>query len=81
MIKNIFNRMIIMKPEAWYIFINSVKLSCLLCLCSFALLKESNGNMMYNFTLYMTAISLIETTQAILILGVIGSVCVEAAQS
>lgn len=81
MFKSIFNRMISMKPEAWYIFINSVKLSCLLCLCTLAFLIKWNGNMMDNYTLYMTAISLIETSQAILLLGVIGSVCVEAAQS
>ncbi len=34
--------------------------------------------MFENYDLYMTAISLIETSQAVLLLGVVGSVCIEA---
>lgn len=78
MLIKIYNRMICMKSEAWYIFIRAVKLSCLLCLCAFALLNESGGKMFENYDLYMTAISLIETSQAVLLLGVLGSVCIEA---
>lgn len=81
MLKKIYKRMIVMKPEAWYIFLNAVKLSCLLCLCAFALLNEFSGSMIESYRLYMTAISLIETSQAVLLIGVIGSVCIEAAQS
>lgn len=81
MLKKTLDRMFSMRPEAWYIFLSSVKLCCLLCLCAFALLKEWNGSMSESYVLYMTAISLIETSQAVLLIGVIGSFCIEAVQS
>lgn len=70
-------RMLSMKPDAWYIFIRSIQLCCLLLLCAFALLLEYNGDMLGKYPLYMTAQSLNETAQGILLIAVILSVCIE----
>ena len=79
--KAILRRMLRMCPEAWYIFITSIKLSCFLCLCSFALLLQWNGSMSESYELYMTALSLNEISQSVLLLGVIISACAEGIQS
>ncbi len=81
MFKKTMNRMFSMSNDAWYILLSSVKLCCLLCLCAFALLVEWGGNMSEYYNLYMTAISLNEISQAVLLLGVIGSFLIEAIQS
>lgn len=73
----IFRRMLCMCPEAWYIFKRCLQLSAFLMLCAFALLVEWGGSIMERYELYMTAISLMETTQAVLLIGVIASVCIE----
>ena len=73
--------MLDMSDWAWYIFISSVKLCCLLCLCSFALLVSYEGSMTLNYDLYMTAISLNEISQSVLLIGVLSSFCVELIQS
>ena len=70
-------RMLGMCPLAWYIFKRSLQLSAFLMLCAFALLVEWGGSIMERYDLYMTAVSLMETTQAILLIGVIASVCIE----
>ena len=76
-IKSIVGRMLSMCPEAWYIFIRTIQLSCFLLLCAFLLLLEWNGCMYENRSLYMTAVSLQETVQALLILAAIIPVCIE----
>ena len=73
----IVRRMLCMCPEAWYIFKRCLQLSAFLMLCAFALLVEWGGSIMERYELYMTAISLMETTQAVLLIGVIASVCIE----
>ena len=74
-------RMLDMKPEAWYIFLRSLQLSCVLLLCAFALLLEYNGDMLGKYPLYMTAQSLNESAQGILLVALILSVCMEELQS
>lgn len=71
-IKKALLGMLNMRAEAWYIFIRSIQLCCVLLLCSFALLLEWGGSMM-NYDLYMAAISLNETSQAVLLIAVIAS--------
>ena len=39
-LKKTVRRMLSMKPDAWYVFIRSIQLCCLLLLCAFALLVE-----------------------------------------
>ena len=73
--------MLDMKPEAWYIFLRSLQLSCVLLLCAFALLLEYNGDMLGKYPLYMTAQSLNESAQGILLVALILSVCMEELQS
>ncbi len=70
-------RMLGMCPMAWYIFKRSLQLSVFLMLCAFALLVEWGGSIMVRYELYQTAVSLMETTQAILLIGVLASVCIE----
>ena len=74
-------RMLDMKPDAWYIVLRSLQLSCVLLLCAFALLLEYNGDMLGKYPLYMTAQSLNESAQGILLVALILSVCMEELQS
>ena len=73
-------RMLRMCPEAWYIFIASVKLTAFLLLCAFVLLLGWNGSMLQGYRQYMTAMSLYEIGQALLLVGVLFSVLIEDAQ-
>lgn len=66
-----------MCPDAWYIFIRSLQLTAFVLLCSFVLLLESNGR----HELYMTAMTLYETGQALILIGALFSVFIEDAQS
>ncbi|MDD6089197.1 MAG: hypothetical protein SO014_04480 [Candidatus Limivicinus sp.] len=77
----ILRRMLSMSPAAWYIFIRSVQLTGFLLLCSFILLIGWNGNMLTGYAEYMTAMSLYETGQAVLLIGVLVSVIIEDIQS
>ena len=74
------HRMLSMCPDAWYIFITSIKLTAFVLLCSFVLLLGWGGSMAEGYTQYMTAMSLYEIGQALLLIGVILSVCIEDIQ-
>ena len=74
-------RMLRMCPEAWYIFIVSVKLTAFLLLCAFTLLLDWNGSMQLGYRQYMTAMSLYEIGQALLLVGVLFSALIEDAQA
>lgn len=73
-------RMLRMCPEAWYIFISSVRLTAFLLLCAFVLLLGWNGSMLHGYRQYMTATSLYEIGQALLLVGVLFSAIIEDAQ-
>lgn len=70
-------RMLAMCPAAWSIYIRTLQLSCLLLLLAVILLIACDGRVGENYTLYMTAMGLYETPQALLLISAIGSVCVE----
>ena len=74
-------RMLNMCPDAWYIFISSIKLTAFLLLGAFMLLLSWGGSMSEGYTQYMTAMSLYETGEAMLMIGAIFSVCIEDVQS
>lgn len=76
-LRPIVRRMLRMCPAAWYIFIRSVQLSAFLLLCAFVLLMECDGGIYDHYRLYMSAVALSEITQAILLIAVIASVCIE----
>ncbi len=76
-LRPILRRMLRMCPEAWYIFIRSVQLAAFLLLCAFVLLMECDSGIYDNYRLYMSAVTLTEITQAILLIAVIASVCIE----
>lgn len=71
--KLIVNRMLGMCAPAWRLFLISLRLSCALLLCSLLLytgvLPEPGSSHL--------AAALYELPQAILLLGLLGSVCVE----
>lgn len=69
--------MLCMCPDAWYIFIRSIQLTAFLLLSSFVLLLECEGR----HELYMTAMSLYETGQALILIGSLFSVFIEDIQS
>lgn len=69
-----------MRDEAWYIFIRSIQLCCVLLLCAFALLLEWGGSLINNYDLYMTALSLNETSQALLLIAVIASAVIASTE-
>lgn len=79
-ISAILRRMLCMSDAAWYIFIRSIQLSCLLLFCAFMLLLDCGGSMMEH-SQYMTAIALSEAPQGLLLGGLILSVCAEDIQS
>ena len=70
-----------MCPAAWYIFITSVKLTAFVLLCAFVLLLGWGGSMAEGYREYMTAMSLYEIGQALLLIGVLFSVCIEDIQT
>ena len=73
-------RMLSMCPDAWYIFITSIKLTAFVLVCAFVLLLGWGGSMAEGYREYMTAMSLYEIGQALLLIGVIFSVCIEDVQ-
>ena len=77
-LKKTLHHMLSMRNLPWYIFIKSLQLSCLMHFCSFVFLLEWNGSMMANYDLYMTAMSLQETGQAILLVAVLLSAIIES---
>ena len=79
-LRMIIRRMLSMCPDAWYIFITSVKLTAFVLICAFVLLLSWDGNMAEGYCQYMTAMSLYEIGQALLLIGVIFSVCIEDVQ-
>jgi hypothetical protein len=76
-LKMTVRRMLAMCPEAWYIFMASVKLTAFLLLCAFVLLLDWGGSMLEGYAQYMTALSLYEIGQALLLIGAVFSVCIE----
>ena len=74
-------RMLAMCPYAWFIFISCVKLTAFLLLCAFLLLLSWGGSMAEGYTQYMTAMSLYETGESLLLLGALFSVCIEDASA
>lgn len=73
----ILRRMLQMCPAAWYIFIRGIQLAALLMLCAFVLLLRCDGSFSDSYRLYMTAAALTETGQALLLIAVVASVCIE----
>ncbi len=80
-LRKIICRMLVMCPEAWYIFKRGLQLCALLLFCAFMLLLEWNGCSFERHALYFTAMSLNETAQAILLIVVLFSVFIEDASS
>ena len=74
-------RMLDMCPDAWYIFITSVKLTAFVLVCAFVLLLGWDGSMAEGYRQYMTAMSLYEIGEALLLVGVLFSVLIEDVQS
>ena len=79
-IRKTIRRMLSMCPDAWYIFITAVKLTAFVLICAFVLLLGWGGNMAEGYSQYMTAMSLSEIGQALLLIGVLFSVCIEDIQ-
>lgn len=73
----VIKRMTNMCPDAWYIFIRTLQLCCFLLLCAVVLLIKCEGKMTGVYELYMTARSLNETSQALLLIAVLFSVFIE----
>ena len=80
-LRKTIQRMLEMCPDAWYIFITSVRLTAFVLFCAFLLLLGWNGSMTEGYRQYMTAMSLYEIGQALLLIGVIFSACIEDIQS
>lgn len=80
-LKKTIRRMLAMCPDAWYIFITSVKLTAFVLICAFVLLIGWDGSMSEGYRQYMTAMSLYEIGQSLLLIGVIFSVCIEDVQT
>ena len=77
MLRRTIRRMLQMCPAAWIIFIWSVRLTAFVLVCAFALLLGWGGSMAEGYERYMTALSLYETGQALLLIGAILPVCIE----
>lgn len=71
--RKILRRMSMMCDEAWYIFIGTLKLSCVMLFCAFMLLSDNDpsyGNMMLASALY-------ETPQGLMFVSLLLSVFIE----
>ncbi|MDY4487043.1 MAG: hypothetical protein SPE18_03180 [Candidatus Limivicinus sp.] len=79
-LRDIVRRMLCMSDAAWYIFIRSIQLSCVMLFCSFLLLLSCDGSLMQRAQ-YMTAMALYEGPQGMLLGGLILSVFAEELQS
>ena len=66
-----------MHPAAWFIFINSLRISCSLLAVSIILFVTCDGDYMLHYDTYYAALTLCETPPALLLLSTIASVCVE----
>lgn len=73
--------MLNMNPLAWYIFIRCIQLCCFLLFGAIALLLAWDGSMLRHYSLYMTALALNETAQAVLLIGILLPVLLEDLQS
>lgn len=75
----IVKRMLRMCPDAWYIFMRTLQLSCLLLFLSLVSLigYENTGSQ----ELFNMAAALYELPQSLLIISMIGSICIEELQS
>ena len=80
-IKKTIHRMLNMTPAAWYIFIRSIQLTAFVLFCAFVLLLGYEGKLLEHYDLYMTAIMLFETGQALILIGALFSVLIEDVQS
>ena len=78
-IRAIVQRMLLMCPAAWYIFLRSLQLSCFLLFCAFLLLLGWEQAVYEQYHLYLTAMSLQESAQALLLVAVLLSALVEDA--
>ena len=79
-LRDIVRRMLCMSDAAWYIFIRSIQLSCVMLFCSFLLLLSCDGSLMQR-SQYMTAMALYEGPQGLLLGGLSLSVFAEELQS
>ncbi len=77
-IRAVLRRMLRMSEPAWYIFLRSLQLSCLMLFCAFLLSLEPGG-LVRGFAQRMTALALFEAPQGILLLGLLLSVFLEDA--
>ena len=72
-IKSILDRMLSMSENAWFFFIRSLQMSCVLLFCAWMLLLPEN----MPYSIYQTAMEMAEMPKVILLIGLILSVCVE----
>jgi len=80
-LRAVLRRMLSMSEMAWYIFIRSIQLSCFLLFCAFILMLKCGGSESGGYELYMTARSLYELPQALLLIAGIASACIDELQS
>ena len=71
------SRMLLMREEAWYIFLRALQVSCALLLGAIALLIAWDGDIRSGFSLYQAALSFQEFAQLALLAAVIVPPCVE----
>ena len=71
--KRILKRMAGMCTESWYIFSGTLKLSCFMLLCAFALLSEGGAH----YETRMLASALYETPQGLLLIATLASLFIE----
>ena len=71
--KKILRRMSEMCDEAWYIFIGTLKLSCVMLFCAFILLSDNEASYFNS----MLASALYETPQGLLMLSLLFSLFIE----
>ncbi len=69
--------MIAMSEGAWLLTLRGVQLGCALLLGAIVLLIDCGGDLITNYRQYITALSLNELCQAVLLVSLLASVCVE----
>ena len=76
-LKKTIARILEMKDGSWWVFLRCLQLCVFLLLCSWALFLSCHGDYPGNLERYISAVSLYETGQIVLLIGVILPVCLE----
>ena len=76
-LKAVYRRMLQMCEPAWFIFLRSLQLSCLMLFCCLMLLWDLPTDAVRAHAQYILAMAMLESPQGLLLIGLLASVILE----